>query len=78
MRSAVATEMTSVGSAVMNLDPGFDNVSVGSSTASSDGTLVTHINNGLGLGAANTASAQTTVGTDAVARTAPFGLPVTP
>jgi hypothetical protein len=78
LRPGVATEWTSTGSAVMNLDPGFDNVSVGSSTASSDGTLVTHVNNGLGLGAASKATTETTVGTDAIAHTAPFALPITP
>jgi hypothetical protein len=78
LRSGVATELTSVGAAVMNLDPGFDNVSVGSTTASSDGTLLTHVNDGLGIGAANKVTTSTTVGTDAVGQTAPFALPITP
>src|SRR6202163_1498714 len=47
LRDAVATELASLGAATKNLDPGFDFVSVGSKTGSSNGTLVTHVNRGL-------------------------------
>jgi Flp pilus assembly pilin Flp len=78
LRAGVATELTSLGSTVMNLDPCFDNVSVGSTTASSDGTPATHVDTGLSIGAANAVSTNTTTGTDALGQTAPFPLPITP
>jgi hypothetical protein len=78
LRSAVSTELASVGGAIMNLDPGFQNVSTGSTTGSANGTLVTHVNTGLSLGAANAVATNTTVGTDVVGQTAPFPLPIVP
>ena len=78
LRSGVATELGSLGHAVMNLDPGYDNVSVGSTTASSDGALVTHVDTGLSIGAANAVATNTTVGTDVLGQTVPFPLPITP
>jgi hypothetical protein len=78
LRSGVATELSSVGASVMNLDPGYNNVSVGSTTASADGTLTTHVNTGLNIGAANAVATNTTVGTDVLGQSLPFPLPITP
>ncbi len=78
LRAAVATELANLGAAIMNLDPGYDIVSVGSTTGSSNGTLVTHVNTGLDIGAANAVATNTTVGTDVLGQQAPFGLPITP
>jgi hypothetical protein len=78
LRAGVATELSSLGASVMNLDPGYDNVSVGSTTASADGTLSTHVNTGLSIGAANAVATNTTTGTDVLGQTVPFPLPITP
>jgi Flp pilus assembly pilin Flp len=78
LRAGVATELAKLGAAVLNLDPGFDNVSVGSTTSSSDGTLTTHVDTGLNIGAANAVATNTTVGTDVLGHSAPFPLPIVP
>ncbi len=78
LRSAVVSEQAAVGNTIMNLDPGFDNVSVGSPTGSSNGTLSTHVNTGVNVGAANAVATNTTVGTDVTGQTAPFGVPIVP
>jgi Flp pilus assembly pilin Flp len=78
LRAAVGTELTSLGSSVMDLDTGYNSVSVGSTTASSDGTLTTHATTGLDIGAANSVVTNTTAGTDIVGQTSPFSLAITP
>jgi|SRR5262245_29502944 hypothetical protein len=78
LRAGVSTELAKLGATVLHLDPGFDNVSVGSTTSSSDGTLATHVDSGLDIGAANAVSTNTTVGTDVLGQTAPFPLPIVP
>ena len=65
LRAAIARELASLGAASMKLDPGFDFVSVGSKTGSSNGTLVTHVNTGLDIGVANAVATNTTVNTNA-------------
>jgi Flp pilus assembly pilin Flp len=78
LRAAVATELSSLGAAILNLDPGYNIVSVGSATGSANGTLVTHVNSGLNIGEANQVSTNTTVGTDKLGQGGSFPLPITP
>jgi hypothetical protein len=78
LRAAVATELAHLGNAILELDPGFNIVSVGSSTGSSNGTLVTHIDDAVSLGAANAVATNTTVSTDVIGTQAPFPLPLVP
>jgi hypothetical protein len=78
LRAAVATELSALGAAILNLDPGYNIVSVGSTTGSSNGTLVTHFPYTLDIGAANAVATNTTQGTDIVGSHAPFPLPITP
>jgi len=78
LRAAVVSQLAGTGNAVMNLDPGFDVVSVGNSTGSSNGTLTTHVNTGVDVGAANAVATNTTVGTDVTGQIGPFGLPIVP
>ena len=80
LRAAVAEELAHLGSAILQLDVGYDIVSVGSTTGSSNGTLITQSpRNGLGIGAANGVESNTTRGFDAVVTDPPiFPLPITP
>ena len=78
LRAAVVSQLAGLGNSIMNLDPGFDIVSVGNSSGSSNGTLMTHVNTGVNVGAANAVATNTTVGTDVMGQTAPFGLPIVP
>lgn len=78
LRAAVATQLANFGDAILLLDPGYDIVSVGSKTGSSNGTLVTHVVHHGNIGAANAVATNTTVGTDVLGHAAPFAHPVTP
>jgi hypothetical protein len=78
LRSAVVSELAAVGAAIEQLDPGYNIVSVGSKTGSSNGTLVTHVPSSLAVGAANAVTSNTTTGNDAIKSEAPFASPITP
>jgi len=78
LRAAVAAELAALGAAIVDLDPGYNIVSVGSTTGSSNGTLVTHVARRIDIGAANAAASNTSSGTDATGAQAPFAVPLTP
>ena len=78
LRAAVTTELAQLGEAILQLDPGYNIVSVGSTTGSSNGTLVTHKPSSLDVGAANAVATNTTTGTDSVSAGGSFPVPLTP
>lgn len=78
LRAAVVNELAQVGSAILQLDPGYNVVSVGSATGASNGTLVTHKPQSISVGAANAVASNTTTGTDSVGQGGSFPVPLTP
>lgn len=78
LRAAVVTELSQLGEAILQLDPGYNIVSVGSTTGSSNGTFVTHQPRGLNVGAASLAATNTTRGVDTVGQGGLFPVPLTP
>ena len=78
MRAAVVTELAQLGEAVLQLDPGYNVVSVGSATGSSNGTVITHKPQKLNVGAANAVASNTTTGSDEVGQGGQFSVPLTP
>jgi hypothetical protein len=78
LRASVETALANLGQSILALDPGYHVVSTGSTTGSSNGTVMTHMNPGLTLGAAGQASTNTTQGTDALRPHPVFGTPITP
>jgi hypothetical protein len=78
LRAAVNTELADLGASILHLDTGYNVVSVGSTTGSANGTLVTHTVKPLNIGATNAVSTNTTVGTDTVGQAPPFDVPIVP
>jgi hypothetical protein len=80
LRTAVVAEYGHLGSSIVQLDPGFEIVSLGSATGSSNGTLIMESpRNGLAIGAANAITSNTTTGFDVVVPDPPiFPVAVSP